>query len=396
VHARRFEPPSSIADLCGRCTELVVVRAVAGSHLYGLAGPESDRDERGLFALPPAAYAGLEAPPEHLQDERGDEVWLALRKFFGLLLRANPNAIELLYTPADCILERTAAFDRIVAARDLFLSKRWFDSHVGYAKTQIRRARGHNKWINNPQPERPPQREDFCRVVLGPWPGEVDAPAAGDAVPPLRPRPLASSGIDLREFHCSALEHAPGVYRLYHYGPVARGVFRGGAIVCESIPLADEFSRLRGLLLFDEAAFLRAVENHRGYHQWRAERNEARWRSQERGEIDYDAKNMMHTFRLIASVAGLLRDGRPTVRFEGETREFLLQVRSGALGYDELVQRAEDEVAALRPLFEASDLPDEPDERAIGALLDEVVMLHMASIEAAGGRGSEDRRGGPR
>lgn len=356
--------PASLAELLGGYRNHVLLRVIAGSQAYGLAMPSSDTDERGIFVLPPAAHAALREPADHLQDERGDVVYYSLRKFLGLAMAANPSALELLYSPADCLLFCAPAAEPLLAERAMFVTKRCVDSHVGYARAQIHRARGQNKWINNPQPVEAPRRESFCHVIVGVWPGTtVDRSAM-----PLRPQPLATSGIDLREYHCAALEHVPRTYRLYHYGQSAKGVFRNGQLVCESIPKEHEWSHLRGLLVFDEAGWEQARRDHTNYWQWREQRNEARWRTQEAGEIDYDAKNLMHTFRLLGSAEAILREGQPRVRFDGDERTFLLRVRAGALGYDELIERAQAKIDELLGLAQATTLPAAPDADAVEEL----------------------------
>jgi hypothetical protein len=309
----------------------------------------------------------LREPVEHVQDERGDIVFHGLRKFLALLADANPTALEMLFAPPDCVRVRAHAIEPLLAAGPSFVTRRCIDSHVGYARAQIRRARGQNKWINNPQPEAPPQRDAFCHVVLGPWPGAPAGPAM-----PLRPVPLMGSGLDLREFHCAALEHVPRTYRLYHYGSAARGVFRSDQLVCESIPKEHEASHLRGLLIFDQDAWTQACKDHAHYWQWRRNRNEQRWRTREAGEIDYDAKNMMHTLRLLGAAAAILRDGRPRVRVDGDERAFLLRVRAGGFAYDELMQRAEALIDDLLARAATSSLPAEVDITVVDTLLRDI------------------------
>jgi uncharacterized protein len=363
--------PSSLAELRQR-PGAILLHVVSGSHAYGLATTGSDRDERGVFVLPFAAYATLTAPVEHLQDERGDVAFTGLRKFLALASAANPTALELLFAPADTVLARARCAEPLLAARQMFVTKRCYDSHVGYARAQIRRARGVNKWINNPWPEAPPQREQFCFVIDGPWPGQAGVGTGVGISAPLRPRPLADSGIDLRQCHAAALERVPRAFRLYHYGESARGVFRDGNLVCESIPVEDEHVRLIGLLVYDHEGFEKAKADHHSFWQWRRTRNDARWRTQEAGEIDYDAKNMMHTFRLLLSAAAIHRDGAPRVRFDGADREFLLEVKRGRFAYDELLDRADRLVDELAAMQNDSSLPAAPDEAAVDALMHEV------------------------
>ena len=54
----------------------------------------------------------------------------------------------------------------------------------------------------------------------------------------------------------------------------------------------------------------------------------ARWVQQERGELDYDAKNMMHLTRLLFSGENIVKNGEPIGRFEGEKLETLLPIES--------------------------------------------------------------------
>ncbi len=264
---------------------------------------------------------------------------------------------------------RTPCSNRLIEMRNLFLSKRAFESHVMYALAQIKRSRGQNKLINNPKPESPPVREDFCWVIAR------DTLDDKKHDSPYRPIPLHDSNIDLSRYHVSALEHCHGVFRLYHYGEKARGVFREGNLICESIPRDDEVERCAGLLIFNQFAYEKAMRDHQHYWNWMRNRNETRWRDQESGSIDYDAKNLMHTFRLILSAEHIFQEGLPLVRFEGNSLQFLLSIRAGNHAYDDLVRRAEEKVEKLIEMRSHSSLPDAPDNQAITNLLQEITAM---------------------
>ena len=372
----------------------VIYETVAGSHAYGTAHEGSDRDIRGVFALPAARYLELRDAPRQLADDRNNTIFYSLRRFIELASNANPSILELLYMPADCILRCQPAMQRIVQARGLFVTRRAYDSHVEYASAQIARARGRNKWVNNPQPRDPPQRESFCWVV-----------PRRDCATPYRPVPLLQSGIDLQSCRVAALEHTPDVYRLYQYGPTegsnddgsptqrmavdraveahgrdVLGVFRGdgGQIVCSSIPLSDEATRCVGLLIYNRTAHEHAQRDHKNYWQWRAARNESRWTTQESGERDFDAKNMMHTFRLLLSGEWILRHGEPLVRVRGEPLAFLRGILAGAHSYDSLIAQAEERVQAMAELRDRSTLPMHPDADSVDTLLCEATACFEA------------------
>ena len=83
------------------------------------------------------------------------------------------------------------------------------------------------------------------------------------------------------------------------------------------------------LFLYNEQAFNRAKRQHHEYWDWWRNRNESRWTAQERGQMDYDAKNMMHLVRLLLSGENIVKTGEPIVRFGGERLETLLSIRRG-------------------------------------------------------------------
>jgi predicted nucleotidyltransferase len=148
-------------------TSSVLFECIAGSRAYGTSTTASDEDIRGIFAVPAASYMDLVRPPDQISDERGNMVYYSLRRVVELLAQANPNILELLFMPEDCVLQSSPEMQCLVAHRDLFISKQCADTHAGYAMSQIRKAKGHNKWVNNPRPPSPPEKEDYCYIV--PW-----------------------------------------------------------------------------------------------------------------------------------------------------------------------------------------------------------------------------------
>lgn len=340
----------------------LLFECVSGSRAYGTSNEASDTDLRGVFAQPVAEFLAIAPLPALVADERHNSVYYSLRRTLELLGQANPNMLELLYMPADCVRLDTAEMAVLRGARQCFITRQCAETHVGYAFSQIKKARGQNKWINQPKPVDPPRKEDYCHVL-------TLAALAGAQAVPCRPVPLKRSGVDLRECHAARLEHAQGVFRLYHYGPAVGGVFRGDALAVESIPADDEREYFTGLLLYNERAWAQGMEDHRNYWRWRAERNESRWLAQETGEIDYDAKNLMHTIRLLLSGESILTQGRPIVRFEGAQRELLLRVRAGALPYGEVMALAEEIKARCVTLRNQADLPEVVDPDEVDGLL---------------------------
>ena len=180
------------------------------------------------------------------------------------------------------------------------------------------------------------------------------------------------------------VEHAGHWYRLYHLGANARGVFRGGGLpVCEAIAKEMESSCYLGLLMFNEQGFQRAKLDHHNYWHWRAERNDARWLAQERslqegGQLDYDAKNLMHCMRLLFSARNVLEHGVPLVRVTSEIGAELIAIRGGQFSYKELIQRADALVSLCEAALATSKLPEQCDQN----LLNKVFWQVNANFQA--------------
>ena len=355
----------SLEQLRDENARSILFECVAGSRAYGTTTSASDEDIRGIFALPTATFLDLERPPDQLADERGNAVFYSLRRVFELLAQANPNILELLFMPDDCLRRTSLEMQSLIKYRQMFISRQCADTHAGYAMSQIKKARGQNKWINNPRPEAAPTKEEFCHIV--PW-----DPGRSQGNPPVRPVPLNIIGWPLEEFHAARLEHTRDTYRLYRYGREARGVFRGSVLVCESIPKEDESSRFAGLLLFNEQGWKQALIDHQNYWAWRRDRNPARWEQQERGELDFDAKNMMHTVRLLLSGRSILECGTPIVRFAGEPLQLLMSIRAGEMSFEQIMSMAEGLVADCERLKASSDLPETCDTSRDSLLLREL------------------------
>ena len=335
----------------------VIFRGIVGSHAYGTANAASDTDVRGVFVVPSCEYVRLSPPPKQVSDARNDRTYYSLLRFCELMSEANPTTMEMLYLPTECVQKTTPAFELLVKKREVFISQRAVESHLGYAVSQIKKARGCNKRVWNPWPEEPPKPEDYCMFI-------ADARK--------HQQTLSESGVDLRV--CKAAPVSKNVVSdmlsVYDYGTDTGGVFRGGKPVVFDIPKEDAEKRV-GILIFNKQAFESAKRQHQEYWAWKRNRNNARWVQQERGELDYDAKNMMHLTRLLFSGENIVKCGEPIVRFEGEKLKTLQSIRRGEWTFDEIMAHAEKIQAEIES--GKGRLPVESDKAKIDELIAEVM-----------------------
>lgn len=351
----RLPEPSEFTLDRVRQPDLLLFDAVAGSKAYGTDLPGSDEDRRGVFVAPTSFIFGLDTI-EQVSDEKSDQVYYELGRFMELLLRNNPNVLELLAMPEDCVRHRHPLFERLKP--EIFLSKRCANTFGEYAMGQIRKARGLNKKIVNPQPEKRKALLEFCHV-----------PEGQGSLPVLDW--LAARDLTAEECSLTAVNHADDLFAIYHLpGGNVRGLvsprdpdaFLFSSVPLEAVPLA--------WMSCNRDAFRAHCKAHREYWEWVTQRNAERYRTNMEHGRGYDSKNLLHTLRLLDMAEEIATEGVLKVR--RPNREFLLRVRAGEFEYEELVERAEQQLFRVREAFERSSLPDEPDRDRINALLVEI------------------------
>src|SRR5262245_45732576 len=128
----------------------VIYRCVIGSQAYGLGGTESDVDRRGIYLAPAELHWSLYGVPEQLENDATQEAYWELQRFLILALKANPNALECLYTPL--IEKATPLAEELLAMRSAFLSRLVYQTYNGYVMSQFKkmqadiRNHGQVKW----------------------------------------------------------------------------------------------------------------------------------------------------------------------------------------------------------------------------------------------------------
>ena len=126
-----------------------IVKHYAGSHAYGTNIATSDVDFRGIFVADPINLRTPFYPIKEVEDaSEEDTKFYELAQFMKLALDCNPNVVETLWVDQQDVVFSTPAYEILRAAAPKLLSSKIAFTTSGYALSQLKRIKGHNKWIN--------------------------------------------------------------------------------------------------------------------------------------------------------------------------------------------------------------------------------------------------------
>ncbi len=334
-----------------RAQGLIILECISGSKAYGLDTPTSDTDIRGVFILPKKTYYGLH-DIEQVNDERNDVVFYELGRFMQLLSLNNPNILELLNTPPACVLYKHPFLEAIEPK--MILSKLCKDTFGKFAYAQIKKAKGLKKKIVNPMAAERKNVLSYCFVNHQ------------QGAMPLH-QFLALKGWKQENCGLVNIPHMKDMYGLF-YSEEANlsGIIRNedsNDVCLSSIPKGLE---QLALLYFNRDGYSIYCKEYREYWAWVANRNQERYENTEKHGKNYDAKNMMHVFRLLEMAIEIGRDHQ--VNVVRPNRTFLLDIKSGKYEYDELLLLANELQTEMEAVFVASTLAERPDKDLINEL----------------------------
>lgn len=353
-----------------RDRNLIIFEAVSGSNAYGTNTPESDTDIRGVFVQPLQdilQYGFV----EQVSDEKNDITFYELGRFTDLLIGNNPNILELIAMPEDCIIYKDPYFEMFKIEN--FLTKRVRWTFAGYAEEQIKKARGYNKKINWEENQMVRKTVlDFCYVLdysqglkngglipFNDWLPkgyEIHSNITGQNT-------HENLNVTQKDFGLSSVDHAKDMYALYYLGNV-EGEF--GIVSNEEVANDVQLISIpkgistRQYLFFNKDAYSTHCRRFKEYQEWLTHRNENRFKMNKDHGKNYDSKNMMHTYRLL-SMALEMAQGELRVRRTPEEIVKLMKIRRGEYEYEDLLKEAEAMAGSLDQAFKESKILDKVD-----------------------------------
>lgn len=126
--------------------EVVILKTIFGSHLYGTSSEHSDKDFKGIF-IPNKKDILLGRIPHQYSIKRNkgegekntsddiDEEIFSLHEFIKLSCEGQTVALDMLHVPENMIICKNEIWDKIVKNRDKFYTKN-LHAFIGYAQRQ--------------------------------------------------------------------------------------------------------------------------------------------------------------------------------------------------------------------------------------------------------------------
>jgi len=333
---------------------LILFEAISGSRSFGLATKNSDTDIKGVFYLPKDLFFGLEYVPQ-VSNESNDIVYYEIGRFTELLLKNNPNILEILATPEDCILYKNPIMKHF--RQEDFLSKLCKDTFGGYASTQIQKARGLNKKIVNPVEKERKGILDFCVILED-----------SNSIP-------VKDWLEKMNFsqeNCGLIKmpNSKGIFALFYDETGNKnysGIFKNDGSNKVSLSSIPKNEKSEAYLFFNQDSYSTYCKSYKEYWDWVEKRNDDRYNTNQKHGKNYDSKNMMHTIRLLQSAVNIFRNNKIEIRVEN--REELLDIKAGKWNYDDLLLLADQLIEELNLFAESSSLQEFPNKEKAEKIL---------------------------
>lgn len=342
---------------------LIIFEAIGGSRAYGTDLPTSDTDIRGVFMLPEDDILGSKYV-EQVNDDKNDIVFYEIRRFIELISTANPNILELLNTPLECIIYKHPVFDQLLDHKNAFVTKLCRNSFGGYASQQIKKARGMKKKIVNPVDKIKKSILEFCYII--------DLKGKGSTKLTENETLIESIMMDRKKYGVTVIPHTQGMYYLYqHDHPIYNGMVNedqtSNQLRLSSVPKGQKPLLI---LSYNKDGYTAYCKDYKEYWEWVEKRNPDRYKTNTKHGKGYDSKNLMHCHRLLDMSLEILNGKGIIVR--RPNREELLKIRSGEKDYDKLLADAESKLKKMDELFMKSELPSKVDHDFTNRLLIEM------------------------
>lgn len=361
---------------------------VRGSVAQGCAVEgKSDIDLGGVFMIPPSMILGFDYPTE-IKNETNDIVWYELGKCLELLCNSNPTILEILFVDEKYIRYEHPIFKMLRDNRDMFVTKKCFQSFYNYGRSQILKAKGLNKMIVREVLEKRSPL-DFCytfkdqgSVKISDW--------------------LKDHGLKQRYCGLVKIDNMHDMYGVYYdwgahlkedesikshpwftfspemgYSGIVDEDGTSQSVryiqtdhVTKNDIMLNSVSKGSSPICFmsyNSSGYSAHARDYTRYQKWLQERNPVRYENNL--GYNYDSKNCCHAFRLMNMCVEIAQGKGVIVDRTGIDRDFLLDIRNHKFSYEELMTMLEEKEKEMHTYTELSTLPEEVDTKKVEELL---------------------------
>lgn len=344
---------------------LIIFETVSGSIAYGTNHHDSDTDIRGVF-IQPLEHIIAHGYVEQVSDEKNDITYYELRRFLSLLSKNNPNIVELLFSPEDCITKTTDKWKKILKYKNKFLTKLCKETFHGFCRTQFKKSIGYNKKMNWEERDMTKKNVlDFCYVL-----GDGNSLKFNDWL-----KKVANySEFTHEDFGLKTIKNVRDVYSMHlaPYGTkwgIVSNIEHANNVKLTSIPKGN---KSQAYLYFNKDEYSIHCRKFSEYQTWLKHRNKSRVDMNKKHGKKYDSKNMMHIFRIMNMALEITEKGDLSVRRSKEEIEELMKIRRGEYDFEVLKNKFEEYSKLIDKKFDESDLPDKVSDELISNLLLEI------------------------
>lgn len=343
----------------------LIVSHMSGSHAYGMNTPTSDVDVRGVFCtgrefITTPYFNCKEQVIPSMEDAKVTEV----TRFIQMYTEANPNILEALWVDDEDILTSSEVYDLLRENAHPLLSKKVAFTYSGYALSQLKRVKGHNKWINNPCPKDPPEQVDYVSLVQN-----------------FSDEKILPSEFTLRNYKlgCRLIPFGNNLFGLYttdratSYSTHTENGMLNTVFDNES---RVDWGAPTMIVKWNKEEWIKDKDNHTNYWKWKRNRNPIRAALEE--EHGADMKHISHLVRLLRTAEEVLK--YESIQVKRPDAEELLAIRNGAWQYDDIVKWAEEKDKLIRTtLYNNSSLPVKPNIKLAAQLTMDIQDMYWNS-----------------
>lgn len=339
----------------------VIFRGICGSTAYGLNTPTSDIDYRTVYIqneydiLSNQYIPQVNITPDHTAYE--------IRRFIELIENANPNAIELLFLDEEFIEIKTLEWDRLLALRNKFITKKAYNTFAGYANTQLKKATSTNKKYNWDK-ERITRKTiiDFAKIVSK-EDGKVYPLMEWLTENEYNPTQIGLVKIDgFRDGFKLYVDELKWVSDNHRFSDITetrnyKGFGEGNEPLLSEVEgyMQDQW---RGVVYWNRESYSTHCREYKEYEKWKENRNEERVATNKQHGQQLDSKNILHLYRLMLTARDIVLKNTIVVN-RGKEREYLLSIKRGDVDLKEVIKEAQKILEETKNLFEKSSLPEE-------------------------------------